>query len=163
MAALTLTACHKKPAGQDNENQQQPVQTADPNAYIDITGVALDGTELSLSDLVGQSDYVLLDFWASWCGPCRRFMPVLRDYYARFGGDRLEILSCSVDQDEAAWREAMYEERLPWPQMREDAAHPCSDKYGVQFIPHVVLIDRTGTIVAVNPEEPQLEEILLAK
>jgi hypothetical protein len=68
-----------------------------------------------------------------------------------------------VDQDEAAWREAMYEERLPWPQMREDAAHPCSDKYGVQFIPHVVLIDRTGTIVAVNPEEPQLEEILLAK
>ena len=151
-AALTLVSCHK----------QRPVVPAEgENMYIDITGLTLEDTELSLSELVGQSDYVLLDFWASWCGPCRRFIPVLRDFYARFGGDRLEILSCSVDRDEQAWRQAMNEERLPWPQIHENEAHPCSDKYEVQFIPHTVLIDKEGHIVGINLEEPELEEILL--
>lgn len=163
--ALTLSACHKKPAGQGTEGQEQQEQQQEQNPvaanqYIDITGVTLEGTELSLSELVGKTDFVLLDFWASWCGPCRRFMPVLADFYSRFN-DRLEILSCSVDQDEAAWREALFEERPAWPQIREDVNHPCSDKYQVQFIPHTVLIDKEGKIIGVNLEEPELEEILL--
>lgn len=163
-AALTFTACHKKPARQQEQPQEAPQQEqpADENQYVDITGMTLEGTELSLSELVGETDFVLLDFWASWCGPCRRFIPVLRDFYSRFN-DRMEILSCSVDRDEQAWREAMNEERLPWQCIREDEQHPCSDKYNVQFIPHLVLIDRTGHIVAVNPEEPELESILLGE
>ena len=163
-AALALVGCHRTPNKQAERTDNDTVavvEVAEENQYIDITGVTLEGTELSLSDLVGKTDYVLLDFWASWCGPCRRFIPVLSDFYARFGGEKLEILSCSVDQDEKAWREALFEERPAWPQMREDAEHMCSDKYNVQYIPHIVLIDKNGKIVAVNPEEPELEEILL--
>ena len=160
--ALMMVGCAKKPAQQEEQTAEpQQEQVVDEHAYIDITGVTPDGKELSLSELVGKTDYVLLDFWASWCGPCRRFVPVLKEIYASQPAGRLQILSCSVDQDIMAWQVAVSEEQMPWPQMREDAEHPCSDKYDVQFIPHTVLIDREGHIVAVNPEEPQIEEILL--
>jgi len=137
------------------------LETSADQPYVDFSALNLDGEEIALSDIVGATDYVLVDFWASWCGPCRRLMPVLKDIYSRYGGDRLEILSCSVDRDEQAWRQAMNEEQLPWPSVREDEEHECSDKYAVTAIPTTILINREGIIVARNPEEPELEEILL--
>ena len=171
---LTLAGCSKKPVATDEQVVTDTAETAtvvpteqtkvvNALAYDDITGLTPEDKELSLSELVGKTDYVLLDFWASWCGPCRRFVPVLKDIYARMPKGRLQILSCSVDQDPIAWRVALQEESMPWPQMREDAEHPCSDKYNVQFIPHTVLFDKEGNIVAVNPEEPDLENFLLGQ
>lgn len=161
-AALIMVGCTKKAVKPAEAQAETPAEAvAAENLYTDIIGVTPEGAELSLSELIGKTDYVLLDFWASWCGPCRRFIPVLKEIYAGQPEGHLQILSCSVDQDIMAWKVALGEEQMPWPQMREDADHPCSDKYGVQFIPHTVLIDRDGRIVAVNPEEPELEEILL--
>ena len=164
-AALLIVGCAKKPAEQQETPQEQPIeeQVVDSTLYLDITGLTPNGEELSLSDLVGKTDYVLVDFWASWCNPCRRFVPVLKEIYASQPAGRLQILSCSVDQDIMAWQVALNEEQMPWPQIREDADHICSDKYHVQFIPHTVLIDRNGHIVGVNLEEPDLEEILLGE
>ena len=164
LVVLTLVGCTKKPTQQsaDEQTQEQSQdQMTDNIVYTDITALTPAGEELSLSQLVGQTDYVLLDFWASWCRPCRRFIPVLKEIYVGQPEGHLQILSCSVDQDVMAWQAALNEEQMPWPQMREDANHVCSDKYGVQYIPFTVLIDREGHIVALNPEEPQLEEILL--
>ena len=164
-AALLIVGCAKKPAEQQETPQEQPIeeQVVDSTLYLDITGLTPNGEELSLSDLVGKTDFVLVDFWASWCNPCRRFVPVLKEIYASQPAGRLQILSCSVDQDIMAWQVALNEEQMPWPQMREDADHICSDKYHVQFIPHTVLIDRDGHIVGVNLEEPEIEEILLGE
>ena len=164
-AALLIVGCAKKPAEQQETPQEQPIeeQVVDSTLYLDITGLTPNGEELSLSDLVGKTDYVLVDFWASWCNPCRRFVPVLKEIYAWQPAGRLQILSCSVDQDIMAWQVALNEEQMPWPQIREDADHICSDKYHVQFIPHTVLIDRDGHIVGVNLEEPEIEEILLGE
>ena len=164
-AALLIVGCAKKPAEQQETPQEQPIeeQVVDSTLYLDITGLTPNGEELSLSDLVGKTDFVLVDFWASWCNPCRRFVPVLKEIYASQPAGRLQILSCSVDQDIMAWQVALNEEQMPWPQMREDADHKCSDKYHVQFIPHTVLIDRDGHIVGVNLEEPEIEEILLGE
>ena len=156
LAALTLVGCGKKAA----KPAEAPV---DENLYTNITALTPSGEELSLSDLVGKTDYVLVDFWASWCGPCRRFVPVLKEIYAGQPEGRLQILSCSVDQDIMAWQVALSEENMPWPQMREDENHMCSDKYGVQFIPHTVLIDREGHIVGINLEEPEIEAILVGE
>ena len=164
-AALLIVGCAKKPAEQQETPQEQPIeeQVVDSTLYLDITGLTPNGEELSLSDLVSKTDYVLVDFWASWCNPCRRFVPVLKEIYASQPAGRLQILSCSVDQDIMAWQVALNEEQMPWPQIREDADHICSDKYHVQFIPHTVLIDRDGHIVGVNLEEPEIEEILLGE
>ena len=160
-SALLLSSCGKKPAKQAEKPQEEaPVVTVDSTLFVDIKGLTPEGTELSLSDLVGETDYVLVDFWASWCGPCRRFIPVLKELYASQEDGHFEILSCSVDQDVMAWQVALNEEQMPWPQIREDEDHPCSDKYHVQYIPHTVLIDKEGKIIGVNLEEPQIQEIL---
>ncbi len=168
-AAMVMIGCGKK--AQESEKtatdtvvivEEVMVQTGNTAGtyFTDFTGVTPDGKELSLSELVGKTDYVLVDFWASWCGPCRRFVPVLKEIYSSMPEGRLQILSCSVDQEEAEWRQALKEEDMPWAQVREDEAHPCSDKYDVRYIPHTVLIDSEGTIVGVNLEEPEIQEIL---
>lgn len=165
----TLVGCGKQSKNAETKTdtvvvvEEVLVQTGNTEGayFTDFTGVTPEGEELSLSDLVGQTDFVLVDFWASWCGPCRRFIPVLKEIYSSMPQGRLQIISCSVDQEEAAWRSALSEEQMPWPQIHEDANHNCADLYNVQFIPHTVLIDQEGKIVAVNPEEPELEEFLL--
>ena len=170
-AAMVMVGCGKQNKSSETTQTdtvplaEEEVQTGNTaGAYFtDFTGVTPDGKELSLSHLVGKTDYVLVDFWASWCGPCRRFVPVLKEIYASQPEGRLQILSCSMDQDEMAWRVALQEEQMPWLQMREDEAHPCAELYNVQFIPHTVLIDREGTIVGVNLEEPEIAEILLGQ
>ena len=170
-AALVMVGCGKQNKDSEEtkdtvvvvEEVRVPVGNTEGAYFTDITGVTPEGDELSLSELVGQTDYVLVDFWASWCGPCRRFVPVLKEIYAGLPEGKLQILSCSVDQEEGAWRQALDEELMPWPQMREDENHLCADKYNVQFIPHTVLIDSEGMIVGVNSDEAQIEQVLFAE
>ncbi|MBO4690406.1 MAG: TlpA family protein disulfide reductase [Paludibacteraceae bacterium] len=141
------------------------IATSKGNPYTDFLSLTPNGDELALSELVGKTDYVLVDFWASWCRPCRQLLPVLKDIYVSQPKGRLQILGCSVDKDDAAWRTALAEEQLPWPQIRDgrEGNYVCADKYAVMFIPTTILIDREGVIVARNPTEPELEEILLGE
>ena len=165
LAALTIVGCARRPAQPQEEEQPQEEpelveEVTIDNPYTDFTAVTPEGEELSLSQLVGQTDFVLVDFWASWCGPCRRLIPVLKEIYAGQPRERLQIFSCSVDEDKEEWLTALEQEQMPWPQAREDAEHICSDLYGVQYIPFTVLIDKKGQIIAVNPDESDLEIIL---
>ena len=154
-SALLLASCGKKPAKQaENTQEKAPVVTVDSTLFVDIKGLTPEGKELALSDLVGETDYVLVEY------ETEVFIPVLKELYAGQEDGHFEILSCSVDQDVMAWQVALNEEQMPWPQIREDEDHMCSDKYNVQYIPHTVLIDKEGKIIGVNLEEPQIQEIL---
>ena len=116
------------------------------DSKYDFKATTPDGKVLYLHELMGKTDYVLVDFWASWCGPCRFAIKELKELYPTLPAGRLQILSCSVDQDETRWRKALAEDQMPWPQVFEGDNY-CSGKYNVQYIPHLVLFDRYGNLI----------------
>lgn len=119
-----------------------------------------DGKEIALSSLRGK--IVLIDFWASWCGPCRKEMPNVVKAYAKFKNKGFEIYGVSLDQDKDRWVEAIAKDGITWPQVSdlkywESAA---AREYNVQSIPYTVLLDREGKIIDKNLRGEQLEKRL---
>lgn len=134
------------------------------NAYIDITATTPDGKTLALSDMVGKTDFVLIDFWASWCGPCRRSMPELRAFYDRHK-DQVEILGVSLDTDHTAWTNAINKLGLTWQHISNlDGWQSAQAKaYGVSSIPTTILINRQGTIVGRRMSLQEMEQLIADK
>ncbi len=138
-------------------------RTSKGQPYLDISLPAPSGEQLAISQLVGNTDYLLIDFWASWCGPCRRAMPQMIELYNEFHpSGKLDILGISLDQDEQAWTEAIESLGLVWNHIsdlqgwKSDAA----TLYGVSAIPSTLLIDKDGVIVARNLEPDEYKAII---
>lgn len=116
-----------------------------------------EGESMSLSDLKGQ--YVLIDFWASWCGPCRRENPNVKRVYDKYHSKGFEILGVSLDKNRNAWLAAIKQDGLEWPHVSDlkywnSAVVPM---YQITGIPLTVLVDPEGNIVAKNLRGPALE------
>ncbi|MDR2979799.1 MAG: AhpC/TSA family protein [Bacteroidales bacterium] len=110
-----------------------------------------DGKIMKLSDLRGK--YVLIDFWASWCGPCRRENPHVVQLYGKYKDRGFEVYSVSLDRTKDAWIKAIEADRLTWPNHVSDLKYWSSEgakKYGVSSIPATFLIDKEGRIIAKN-------------
>lgn len=149
-----------------------PVQQNEVNSSSDFKDarlVTLAGDSVSLSDYVGKHKYVMVDFWASWCGPCMREMPNVKAAYAKYKSRGLEIVGISLDRDKAAWEGAVKRVGITWPQMTDMNAGSsnASKIYGVQYIPYIVVFDKNGKIVAKNLHGDEmlnkLEELMPAK
>ena len=117
-----------------------------------------DGNALTLAQLIAGKKYVLIDFWASWCGPCRKEIPNLKAAYETFAPRGLEIISISTDRDPAAWQKALDEEQLPWLNFRDDSG--IANAYSVQAIPAIFLLDADGTILATKLRGEALQQKL---
>ncbi len=134
--------------------------------FTDFTMDDKDGRKVSLSDYVGKGKYILLDFWASWCAPCRAEMPNILEAYKKFGGKDFEIIGISLDSQKEAWLNALKELNLPWIQLSDLKGWNCegSKLYGVSGIPATVLFDRNGIIIdrdlRGNELQAKLEELL---
>ena len=105
----------------------------------------LDGKHLSLDDLQGK--VVLIDFWATWCGPCREALPHVQHIAAKFAGQPLVVLSVSLDTDEAKWKTFVAQHNMNWPQTRDGGFEsPLSREFQVNAIPHTFTIDADGVL-----------------
>ncbi len=107
--------------------------------------VALDGTHFNLDAMGGR--VVLIDFWATWCGPCKEELPQMKKIAKEFAGEPLVIISVSWDSDETKWKDFITKNEMTWFQYR-DADHKLTDRFGINSIPHYFTIDSDGVLTS---------------
>lgn len=135
---------------------QQPVPNiTDPR--LDFTVINLKGDSVQLSSLKGK--VFLLDFWASWCGPCRMSNKHLIKLYSKYKDKGFEIFSVSLDEKQSDWKKAIAKDRITWMQGIDKGGWDAlaAAKWQVDAIPASFLIDKTGTVVAINLDKNELE------
>ncbi|MBR1448027.1 MAG: TlpA family protein disulfide reductase [Prevotella sp.] len=130
--------------------------------YVDMTIKDLDSQERKLSEWIGRGQYVMIDFWASWCGPCRQELPNVVANYAKYHEKGFEIIGISFDSKDEAWRKAVKDLGMTWPQLSDLGGwkSAAADVYGISSIPASILVDGTGKVVALNLRGEKLGEKL---
>lgn len=158
--------------GKELENEIQKLEGGSPGAVAkDFSTVELKGDSVRLSSF-RNSKYILLDFWASWCIPCRKGNPHLKDLYAKYKGNNFEIIGVSDDDSNPEkWKKAVKDDSLPWLQVLRGLdwekirngiknENDISEKFGIHTLPTKILIDKNGIIIGRynEDEDDKLDE-----
>lgn len=134
------------------DERKAEMATAVGQQYTDLAMPNPKGKTIRVSDYVKKNKYTLIDFWASWCGPCRAEMPTVVKAYNLYHKKGFEVVGVSFDSNKAAWVKAIAQLKLSWPHMSDLKGWGCaaSAVYNVKGIPANVLVDSQGVIVAKN-------------
>lgn len=121
-------------------------------SFIDFEMIDPESKSIRLSDYAGKGKIILMDFWASWCGPCCKAIPDLIQLYDQYKDKGFEIIGISLDQDLKVWKGAIERLNIPWPQMSDLKAWKSEGArmYAVSTIPYTILLDAKGKIIANN-------------
>lgn len=128
----------------------------------DFTLNDLDGNPVTLSEVYPKYKVTMIDFWAGWCGPCRRFNPYLVELYNKYKDHGFGIIGVSLDRDDTQWRDAIKEDNLTWIQVSDLQfwnAAPVKD-YFVQSIPHNIFVDGEGRVIQRKVEKEEMDAFL---
>lgn len=136
-------------------------QTAVGKPFVDFPGETLTGEKVSISDYAGKGKYTLIDFWASWCGPCRGEMPNLSKIHKQYKDKGLDIISVAVWDKPEASQKAIEELQMDWIQIIDAQTTPMK-LYGFDGIPFILLLDPQGTILARDLRGEELKEKIKA-
>ncbi len=127
----------------------------------DILLPDVKGDSIALYSLKNKK-YILIDFWASWCGPCRRSMPGLKKLYSKYHDKGLEIYSISLDENTTAWKRALFEDGTKWVHVIDKQGN-IANIWGVSFIPNTYLLDQDRNVIAINAEDVDIDNLLQNK
>lgn len=144
-----------------NRNLALAKQYAIGARYTDFEGKRTDNAMARLSAQMRKSQFTLVDFWASWCGPCRAAIPKVKKMFEKYAG-KLCVVSVSVDEKEDAWRKAEKAEAMPWPQLllTKEGMSVAANAYRIMSIPRLVLISPEGAILAATHDPAVIEKTL---
>jgi thiol-disulfide isomerase/thioredoxin len=130
-----------------------------PGKPMEIAGTLRDGTAFDPKSLAGK--VVLVDFWATWCGPCIAEMPNILAEYEKYHAKGFEVVGVSLDEDREAVDEFLADKKLPWPILVGDGwNHPMAKQYGISGIPQLILIGRDGNVITLHARGKALQERL---
>ena len=153
----------KRPAIQEMlANLKQASESAEGMTIKDFTQPGLDGTPVSLLGEVSKSKITVIDFWASWCGPCRQEMPFMVELYDKYKDKGLGIIGISLDEDSDAWKAATQQLNIPWVQMSDLKGweNVIAKHFYVTSIPHTIVVDQQGKILKRGLRSEKLEEFV---
>jgi len=157
---LIKTMEHNVKRARDNKAMNKSVAIG--KSIKDFNAKNHEGKEFNLLKVLQKNKYVLVEFWASWCGPCIGEIPNMKKAYTRFHKKGFEIISFSLDKNKLKWDNAFNQKQIPWIDTSDLLAHksPIVKMYGVSGIPANFLINNQGEIIFKNLRGGELEEKL---
>jgi thiol-disulfide isomerase/thioredoxin len=167
--AQKIETMQQQPALQNNRIINELVKTvgilkstAVGQTAPDFTQNDPKGNPLTFSDIYRKNKLTMIDFWASWCGPCRQFNPKLTKLYAKYHGKGLEIMAVSLDNDGDKWVKAIESDKLTWHHVSDLQGwnNSVAQAYYVRYIPQNVFVDQNGIILAKQIGEEEIEALL---
>lgn len=156
---LGMIPYKERPELQKAAEMKQALQEMKGNAAPDFSGTDVDGNGLALSDFVGKGDYVLLDLWASWCGPCKKYLPIVREVYDEYSGKGLVVLGVNVNDDSEKAKAFIATSDMVWDVMITEG-NTVTKLYNCSGIPSCYLISPEGIILEAGVHPVQLKETI---
>ena len=151
---ICFAGCKKKeakPVVATTQEMRDSIANAPEVEMIkDFTMTSVDGKKVSLKDEVAKHEITIVDFWASWCGPCMHEVPNLVSLYNKYKDTGLGIVGISLDEDEDSWKSAIEENKMSWTQLSDLQGwnNAAARLYGVESIPHILVVNKKGEIIA---------------